>query len=76
MLLPYSAAVVWELPQRDLGGLLPDWDELCEQVGRVRSASEPGRCAFEVSVGENAMEFTPDEVVGLVRDVLARAASL
>ncbi|GAA1642512.1 beta-eliminating lyase-related protein [Nonomuraea maheshkhaliensis] len=42
--------------------------------GRVRSASEPGRCAFEVSVGENAMEFTPDEVVDLVHDVLARAA--
>ncbi|MEV4089171.1 hypothetical protein AB0J43_53805, partial [Nonomuraea fuscirosea] len=41
--------------------------------GRVRSASEPGRSAFEVSVGENAMEFTPDEVVGLIHDVLARA---
>lgn len=43
--------------------------------GRVRSASEPGRCAFEVSVGENAMEFTPDEVVALLHDLLARAAS-
>ncbi|MDA0633376.1 beta-eliminating lyase-related protein [Nonomuraea sp. MCN248] len=41
--------------------------------GRVRSASEPGRCSFEVTVGENAMDFTPDEVVALIRDVLARA---
>lgn len=41
--------------------------------GRVRSASEPGRCAFEVSVGANAMEFTPDEVVDLIRDLVARA---
>ncbi|MEV1248650.1 beta-eliminating lyase-related protein [Nonomuraea sp. NPDC049750] len=42
--------------------------------GRVRSASEPDRCAFEVSVGENAMEFTPDEVVALLHDLLARSA--
>ncbi|WP_214415264.1 threonine aldolase family protein [Sphaerisporangium fuscum] len=41
--------------------------------GRVRSAPDPGRCSFEVSVGENAMEFTPDEVVALIRDLLARA---
>ncbi|MER7078267.1 L-threonine aldolase [Saccharopolyspora kobensis] len=31
------AAVVWELPQRDLGGLLPEWEQLCEQVDLVRS---------------------------------------
>ncbi|WP_433513318.1 threonine aldolase family protein [Nonomuraea sp. CA-143628] len=43
--------------------------------GRVRSAPDPGRCSFEVSVGENAMEFTPDEVVALIHDLLARAAS-
>ncbi|MEU4509046.1 beta-eliminating lyase-related protein [Nonomuraea wenchangensis] len=42
--------------------------------GRVRPASEPGRCAFEVTVGENAMEFTPDEVVALIHDLLTRAA--
>ncbi|MFI7643561.1 beta-eliminating lyase-related protein [Nonomuraea sp. NPDC049400] len=30
------AAVVWELPQRDLGGLLPPWEELREQVALVR----------------------------------------
>ncbi|MFJ8814499.1 threonine aldolase family protein [Amycolatopsis thermoflava] len=31
------AAMVWELPQRDLGGLLPSWDELVAQVGLARS---------------------------------------
>ncbi|UQS25617.1 beta-eliminating lyase-related protein [Amycolatopsis thermalba] len=31
------AAVVWELPQRDLGGVLPAWDELAAQVGYARS---------------------------------------
>ncbi|MGI5289997.1 threonine aldolase family protein [Nonomuraea polychroma] len=43
--------------------------------GRVRSATDPGRCSFEISVGDNAMEFTPGEVVTLIRDVLARASS-
>ncbi|WP_157252935.1 hypothetical protein [Nonomuraea typhae] len=41
--------------------------------GRVRSNPDPGRCSFEISVGENAMEFTPGEVVTLIRDVLGRA---
>ncbi len=31
------AAAVWELPQRDIGGLLPTWDDLCEQVALVRA---------------------------------------
>ncbi|GHF25911.1 threonine aldolase [Amycolatopsis deserti] len=31
------AAVVWELPQRDLGGVLPSWDDLVAQVGFARS---------------------------------------
>lgn len=30
------AAVLWELPQRDLGGQLPDWDDLTDQVGWAR----------------------------------------
>ncbi|WP_158088625.1 hypothetical protein [Thermoactinospora rubra] len=42
--------------------------------GRVRSAPDPTCCSFEVSVGENAMEFTPQEVAALVRDVLDRAS--
>jgi threonine aldolase len=31
------AAVLWELPQRDLGGQLPDWDDLAGQVAWARS---------------------------------------
>ncbi len=30
------AAVLWELPQRDIGGLLPDWDDLVAQTGWAR----------------------------------------
>ncbi len=30
------AAVLWELPQRDLGGQLPDWEDLVDQVGWAR----------------------------------------
>ncbi|HEY8144925.1 MAG TPA: beta-eliminating lyase-related protein [Kofleriaceae bacterium] len=35
------AAVLWELPQRDIGGALPGWDDLSEQVAlaRVRGAA-------------------------------------
>jgi threonine aldolase len=35
--------------------------------------SIPGRCRFELTVGENAMEFTPDEVGMLITDLVARA---
>ena len=38
--------------------------------GRLRSVSDPRGCAFEVCVGENAMDFTPEEVAGLIRDLL------
>ncbi|HTZ45799.1 MAG TPA: beta-eliminating lyase-related protein [Jatrophihabitans sp.] len=31
-----AAALLLELPQRDLGGTLPDWDELAAQVGWAR----------------------------------------
>jgi threonine aldolase len=30
------AAVLWELPQRDLGGLLPEWDDLVAQTTWAR----------------------------------------
>lgn len=40
---------------------------------KVRSSPDPSRCAFEISVGENAMEFSPEEVVELVRDLVKRA---
>ncbi|RAO27892.1 L-threonine aldolase [Micromonospora saelicesensis] len=41
--------------------------------GRVRSAPAPDRCSFEVSVGENAMELAPDEVVSLIHELLRHA---
>ena len=41
---------------------------------RVRSLPDPRRCAFEITVGDNAMEFGPDEVVTLIHELLARAA--
>ncbi|HEV7649347.1 MAG TPA: beta-eliminating lyase-related protein [Actinophytocola sp.] len=40
---------------------------------RVQTDQLPGRCKFEVSVGENAMELAPDEVAALVRELVARA---
>ena len=33
------AAVLWELPQRDLGGLLPSWDDLVAQTSWARGRS-------------------------------------
>jgi threonine aldolase len=43
--------------------------------GSVRSSPDPTRCSFEISVGDNAMDFTPDEVVELVHEVLVRATA-
>ncbi|MET7329659.1 beta-eliminating lyase-related protein [Nonomuraea sp. NPDC005650] len=43
--------------------------------GRVRSAPDPGRCSFEISVGDNSMDFTPGEVVTLIHELLDRAAA-
>jgi threonine aldolase len=40
---------------------------------RVRSAPDPGRCSFEVSVGPNAMELAPAEVAALIRELVDRA---
>ncbi|WP_406063929.1 threonine aldolase family protein [Micromonospora sp. NBC_00860] len=44
-----------------------------ELFGRVRSAPDPDRCSFEVSVGENAMDLAPDEVVTFLHELLRRA---
>jgi hypothetical protein len=41
--------------------------------GRVRSSSDNRRCSFEVVVGENAMDFTPEEVVELIGELVKRA---
>lgn len=30
------AAVLWELPQRDIGGVSPDWETLCHQISAAR----------------------------------------
>ncbi|MEU4233533.1 hypothetical protein AB0F17_55405 [Nonomuraea sp. NPDC026600] len=43
--------------------------------GRVRSGPDPSRCSFEVTVGENAMDFTPREVVTLLHELLKRAGA-
>lgn len=40
---------------------------------RVQSDPLPGRCKFEVSVNESAMELAPDEVAALVRELVTRA---
>ncbi len=48
------AAALWELPQRDLGGQLPDWPELVEQVRWARdrgaAAHLDGARLWEASV--------------------------
>jgi threonine aldolase len=56
-------------------------DELFEETGtflfsKARDESVPGRSRFELSVGDNALAFTPDEVASLVDDVVARARRL
>ncbi|GAA3618397.1 beta-eliminating lyase-related protein [Nonomuraea rosea] len=43
--------------------------------GRVRSGPDPSRCSFEVTVGQNAMGFTPGEVVALLHELLKRAGA-
>jgi hypothetical protein len=43
--------------------------------GAARSAPDPTRSSFEVTVGENAIEFSPDEVVALIRELVRRAAA-
>jgi threonine aldolase len=43
---------------------------------KVRSTPDPRRCSFEISVGENAMDFTPEEVVELIHELLRRATAL
>jgi hypothetical protein len=44
------------------------------RIVRGRGAGRAGRRpAAEITVGENAMEFTPDEVVDLLRDLRKRA---
>jgi threonine aldolase len=44
-----------------------------QMFGRVRSAPDPTRCSFEISVSDNATEFSPVEIVGLIRELVTRA---
>jgi threonine aldolase len=39
----------------------------------TRTAPSPRTCSFEISVGENAMEFAPDEVADLIGDLIRSA---
>lgn len=53
-------------------------DDLLAETGvqlftHVGTESMPDRCRFEVTVSENAMEFTADEVATLITDLVARA---
>ncbi len=61
-----AAALVLELPQRDLGGALPDWDDLLAQVawGREHGAAVhlDGARLWEASAG---YDRSPAEVAGL-----------
>lgn len=43
-----------------------------ELLAYVRSSTDPTRCSFEITVGEEACEFTPAEVAELIDDLLAR----
>jgi len=60
------AAVLWELPQRDLGGQLPGWDDLVAQVGWARergaAAHLDGARLWEASAGYGR---PVDEIAGL-----------
>lgn len=53
-------------------------DELIAEQGvqvfsRAKAESVPGRCRFELTISENAMEFRPDEVVELIDELVRRA---
>jgi threonine aldolase len=62
----HPAALLVELPQRDLGGQLPDWDDLVAQVAwahdRGAAAHLDGARLWEATAG---YERTPAEVAGL-----------
>jgi threonine aldolase len=60
------SALLLELPQRELGGLLPDWDDLVEQVGWARgrgaAAHLDGARLWEAAAGYGR---SPAEVAAL-----------
>ena len=60
------AAVLWELPQREIGGQLPDWDDLVDQVGWARGRGAAvhldGARLWEASAGYGR---SPGQIAGL-----------
>jgi threonine aldolase len=60
------AAVLWELPQRDLGGQIPSWDDLVAQTSwahdRGAAAHQDGARLWEATAG---YERTPGEIAAL-----------
>ena len=60
------AAVLFELPQREIGGQLPPWDDLVEQVGWVRDQGAAlhldGARLWEAAAG---FERSPAAIAGL-----------
>lgn len=38
----------------------------------LRSNADPSRCSFEVAVGENALQITPDDIVELIKKLISR----
>jgi threonine aldolase len=60
------AAVLWELPQRDIGGRLPAWDDLVAQVewarGRDAATHLDGARLWEATAG---YDRTPAEIAAL-----------
>ncbi len=71
------AALLLELPLRELGGLLPDWDDLTAQVAWAReqgaAAHLDGARLWEASAGYGK---TPAEIAGLFAHARAIAAAL
>lgn len=63
-------AVLFELPQRELGGQLPEWKDLCEQVAFLRTAGVAthldGARLWEAAAG---YERSHDEIAALFDSV-------
>lgn len=63
-------AVLFELPQREIGGRLPEWDDLCEQVAFLRTAGIAthldGARLWEAAVG---YERSHEEIASLFDSV-------
>jgi threonine aldolase len=75
---PPQTALFHVLLPVDAAAAVTARDELLEEQGvqvfsYARDESVPGRCRFEVTISENAMEFTPGEVAELIDELVRRA---